>query len=98
MSQQSRPLGDQLQEILAKYRNLNLKDPKACDEFTKAIVSSGLPSYHKEMLTIGLLTEHDGTTTLALHMLKNQEQLRHAEALHNIERRVLEERIAKRQS
>lgn len=98
MSQSSRPLGDQLQEILAKYRNLNLKDAKACDEFTKLIVGSGLPSYHKEMLTIGLMTEHDGTTTLALHMLKGQEQLRHAEALHNIERRVLEERIAKRQS
>jgi hypothetical protein len=93
MPQPSRSLGDQLQEIFAKYRNLNLDDPKACDEFTKLIQDSGLPQYHKELLTVGLLTKQHGIVPLALQIVKSQEQSRHAEALHNIERRVLEERI-----
>ena len=98
MSQQPRALLDQIQDILAKYRNLNEKDKPATDAFAKLIAESTLPSYHKEVLVVGLLTPQDGETTLTLHLLKQQEQMRHTEALLNIERKVLEERIAKRQS
>lgn len=96
MSQQPRALLDQIQDILAKYRNLNESDKDALDTFAKLIVDSNLPSYHKEVLVVGLLTPQDGETTLTLHLLRQQEQMRHTEALLNIERKVLEERISKR--
>lgn len=98
MSQQPRALLDQIQDILAKYRNLNEKDKGATDAFAKMIADSGLPSYHKEVLVVALLTPQDGETLLTLDLLRRQEQIRHTEALFNIERRVVEERIAKRQS
>ena len=98
MSQQPRALLDQIQDILAKYRNLNEKDKGATDAFAKVIAESTLPSYHKEVLVVGLLTPREGETTLSLHMLHQQEQLRHLEAMVNIERRVLEERNLKHQT
>jgi hypothetical protein len=98
MSQQPRALLDQIQDILARYRNLDEKDKGAMDAFAKMIADSGLPSYHKEVLVVALLTPQDGETVLTLSLLRQQEQLRHTEALLNIERRVLEERITKRQS
>lgn len=98
MATAPRAFTDQIQEILAKYRNLDVKDKGATDAFAKQIAESTIPSYHKEVLVVGLLTARDGETTLSLHMLRQQEQLKHLEALLNIERRVLEERIAKHQS
>lgn len=98
MSQQPRALLDQIQDILAKYRNLNEKDKGAMDAFAKVIADSSLPSYHKEVMVVGLLTAREGETTLALHMLHKQEELRHLEAMINIERRVLEERNQKHQT
>jgi hypothetical protein len=98
MSQQPRAFLDQIQEILAKYRNLNEKDKAATDAFAKLIAESSLPSYYKEVLVVGLLTPRDGETILSMHMLRQQEQLKHQEALMNIEHRVLEERIQKHHS
>lgn len=97
MSQQPRGLLDQIQDILAKYRNLNEKDKVAVEAFTKLVAESGLPSYHKEVLVAGLLTVSEGETVLTLNLLRQQEQLKHTEALFNIERRVIEERTQKRQ-
>lgn len=96
--QQSRNLVDQIQEILAKYRNLDLKDAKKKAELRTMIEQSTVPSYHKEVLALALLTDNDGEVTLALYMAKQQEMLRHTEALLTIERRALEERLKKRQS
>lgn len=96
MPQQPRPLLDQIQEILAKYRNLDLKDAKAVEAFTAQIQETSLPTYHKEVLLAGLLIAESGETLLTLHLLKQQEVMRHTEALLNIERRVIEERLRKR--
>ncbi len=98
MANQPRAFIDQIQEVLAKYRNLDEKNKTDVDAFAKTIAESTIPSYHKEVLVVGLLTPRDGEATLALHLLRQQEQLKHLEALFNIERRVLEERIAKAQS
>ena len=95
---QAKTLVDQIQEILAKYRNLNEKDLDAKDAFAKLIAESSLPSYHKEVLVVGLLTPQDGETVLTMSLLRQQEHMRHTEALLNIERRVIDERIKKRQS
>lgn len=92
-----RPHLDQIQAFIATYRNLNEKDTAAKAALAKDIEASSLPSYHKEAMTVGLLTTGDGETILALSILRQQEQLRHTEALLNIERKVLEERIKKRQ-
>ena len=94
--QQPRALIDQIQEIIAKYRTLStadLKDLKKRTELAEMIDKSTLPAYHKEVRHLGLLTQNDGETTLALYLAKQQELLRHTEALLTIERRVLEERL-----
>ena len=98
---QPRSLLDQIQSILSKYRNMSLLDLKNKDkrqELVTAINETTIPSYHKEVMTLGLLTDNDGETVLAMYIAKQQEQLRHLQALLTIERNVLEERSRKLQS
>jgi hypothetical protein len=79
--------------ILSAYRELKPGDEKGREAIAKQIAESNLPQFHKEAMTVGLLTKHDGETLLALSVLRQQEQMRHTEALFNIERRILEARM-----
>ena len=97
MPQQPQAQTVQIQDLLARYRNLNLKDEAATKAFAKAIADSSIPSYHKDVLAVGLLTVQEGETIMTLAMLRSQEQMRHLEALISIEKRVLDERIKKNQ-
>jgi hypothetical protein len=98
MPQQPQAQTVQIKDLLARYRGLNLKDETATKAFAKAIADSSIPSYHKDVLAVGLLTVQEGETVLTLSMLREQEKMRHLEALLNIEKRVLDERIKKQQA
>lgn len=89
------PATAQLEQILALYRKANTVDERHRQQLADEIGKSRLPRYHKEVLMATLLAKTSEEVTLALHLIRNQELLRHADALNMIERKVLAERLKK---
>lgn len=89
------PHNAQLESILESYRKANTKDGRQRQALADSIQASTLPRYHKEALLAVLLASTSEEVTLSLMLLRNQELLRHADALNAIERRVLAERLKK---
>lgn len=93
--QQHIPANAQLEAILAQYRKSDTMSERQRQQLSEEINKSRLPRYHKEVLLATLLAKTSEEVTLALHLLRNQELLRHADALNMIERKVLTERLRK---
>lgn len=91
----AKPASEQIQDILARYRTLPAKDKEGRDALGKMIAEASIPSYHKQILTVGLLAETDSEVVLTIEILRTEERIRHSSALAEIERRVLEARVQK---
>lgn len=89
------PHNAQLESILERYRKSDTRDGRQRQALADTIQASTLPRYHKEALLAVLLAATSEEITLSLLLLRNQELLRHADALNAIERRVLAERLKK---
>jgi len=92
------PHNAQLESILESYRKTNIKDGRQRQALADSIQASTLPRYHKESLLAILLASTGEEVTLSMQLLRNQEVLRHADALNAIERRLLAERLKKIQN
>lgn len=95
-----KPLTDQIQEIIARYRNINLKEntvnaTEAKDELAKMIRESGLPLYHKEAMMAILFSPTVPEMMISLEIVRQQENARHASSMLAIEQRLLQERLQK---
>lgn len=89
------PTSAQLESILARYRKTDItKDPQR-KALADEINQSRLPRYHKEVLLAVFLAKSSEEITLALHLLRSQEVLRHMDALGVIESKALTERLNK---
>jgi hypothetical protein len=100
MSTTPKPLTDQIQEILAKYRNIDLKASPADvkenkDELAKKIMESNLPLYHKEAMMAILFSPTVSEMMISLEIVRQQEKSRHASSMMAIEQRLLQERLQK---
>ncbi len=97
MSSAASPITDQITEILAYYRTCNLKDDKDKTALLEKVQRSSVPAYFKEVLTT-LVVDNEADVVATLYTLRQQENLRHSEACLQIERKLLEARVQKRQS
>lgn len=89
------PAPAQLEAILARYRKADItKDPQR-KALADEINQSRLPRYHKEVLLAVFLAKSSEEATLALHLLRSQEMLRHQDALGVIEAKAITERLNK---
>lgn len=85
----------QTNDILAAYIKMDSKDPEQAKALAKQISEAALPRYHKEVLQSVLLDADESRVTSILYLLKQQEILRHADALLKFEQRIMMARIQK---
>lgn len=87
------PQSAQLEKVVAQYKETDITDERQRQSLADLINASTLPRYYKEVLMAVFLAPSGEEVTLALHLLRSQEILRHADALNAMERRALAERL-----
>ena len=85
-------LNDQINAIYALYHSTDLANAEQRTALVAKISASGLPAFHKEVLVQVLTTVDHDMTTLGLYVLRQRENMRHAESLLRIESSALAER------
>lgn len=90
---QSQTLNEQINELIALYQNTDIKNQAQRQDLATKVNESGLPRYHKEAMLIAFLSKSAEEVTVSLHLMRQQEVLRHSDALMKIEQRVLGARL-----
>ena len=85
----------QIQEIVALYLKTDISNEAQQKALSKLISESMLPRYHKEVMTAAFLEPDSSTCVSLLYLLKQQEILRHADALMKFEQQVIASRTRK---
>lgn len=85
----------QMQDILALYEKTDTSVPAQQQALAKLISECALPRYHKEVMTAAFLEGDVNTFLSLLYLLKQQEIMRHADALMKFEQRVIAARTQK---
>ena len=88
-----KPLNDQIQNIIARYRNTKTEEDRV--NLSQLISGSGLPTYHKEAMMAILLSKNESELMLSLEMVRMQEKNRHQSMMMAIESRLIQERMQK---
>ncbi len=85
----------QLHEICEQFHRTDLNNDEARNELSAKIDGSALPRYHKEVLKVAFLTKRPELVSIGLHVVHQQEILRHHDSLVKIQQKALTERIRK---
>lgn len=85
----------QLTEICELFHRTDLNSDEARNALATKIDQSALPRYHKEVLKVSFLTKRVELVSIGLHVVHQQEILRHSDSLVKIQQKALAERLRK---
>ena len=85
----------QLNEICELYHRSDLSKEEDRNALKEKIDHSGLPRYHKEILSVSFLTKRTESVSIGIQVIQQQEQLRHLDSLVKIQQKALAERLKK---
>jgi hypothetical protein len=88
-------LVQQLHEICEMFHRTDLNSDEPRNKLAEKIDVSALPRYHKEVLKVAFLTKRPELVSIGLHVVHQQEILRHQDSLVKIQQKALTERIRK---
>lgn len=80
-------------EITDLFHRTNLKDKEQVEKLSNAIDRATLPRYHKEILKVVFLTPDPTVVPMAVHVVTEQQMLRHHDSLVKIQQKAIAERL-----